>query len=233
MNILSVASFAVTLSSVLIIAEVRTNLPATNQAAKCERCDSERNWREVPKSDGEIVLTCLRNIDSFKTWGSAVPPGIIAHPIPTIIGFRIVSSSGKTNVVYFSWDGGLVDCPRGLLVVPDRQEKMLSKLLAKWRQMDSTRIASQALPCKYAIGTADDGGTLSGIARLFYGDATQWRRIHEANRTIIKNPNVINDGTVITIPQLKQASNKSSAASGSQPIRSETNATPSAAGSRR
>ena len=230
MNTRPVASFIVAFCSVLIIAAVRADLPATNQVVKYERCDSEGKWREVPKSDGEVVLACLRDIDSFKTWGSTVPPGIIADPIPTIIGFRIVSSSGKTNVIHFSWHAELVDCPRGLLVVPDKEEKLLSELLAQWGEADNTRISSQPLPCKYSIGTANDGGTLSGIARLFYGDSTQWRRIYEANKAIIKNPNVINIGTVITIPG---ASNKSGAANGSQPIRSETNSTSSAAGSRR
>jgi hypothetical protein len=201
MNTRPVASFVVALSSVFLVAAVRADLPATNQVVKYERCDSEGEWRAVPKPDGEVVLACLRDIDSFKTWGSTVPPGIIADPIPTIIGFRIVSSSGKTNLVHFSWHAELVDCPRGLLVVPDREEKVLSELLGRWGEADSTRISSQPLPCKYRIGTANDGGTLSGIARLFYGDSTKWRRIYEANKALIKNPSIINDGTVIIIPR--------------------------------
>lgn len=233
MNRHSVAFFAVTLSSVLLIAGVRAELPVVNHAVTYERCDSERKWCEVPKSEGEIVLACLRDLDGFKTWGSTVPRGVLADPIPTAIGFRVVSSSGQTNVVHFSWRGELVDCPRGLLVVPDREAKVLCELLVKWRKADNTRIAFQPLPCKYTIGTVDDGGTLSGIARLFYGDPTQWRRIYEANRTIIKNPGVINDGTVIAIPQLTQVSNKSGAANRRQPLRLETNSTPAADGSGR
>lgn len=201
MNTRPVASVVVALFSLLIVAVVRADMPAPNLAVKYERCDSEGNWREVPKSDGEVVLACLRDIDSFKTWGSTVPPAIIADPIPTIIGFRVVSSSGKTNLVHFSWHAELVDCPRGLLVVPDKEEKVLSEFLAQWGKADSTRISSQPLPCSYRIGTANDGGTLSGVARLFYGDSTQWRGIYEANKAVIKNPNIINDGSVITIPR--------------------------------
>jgi hypothetical protein len=227
-------NLVVALCSVLILGALGAELPATNQVARYERSASEGKWREVTRSDGEIVLACLRDMDSFKTWGSTVPPGIIADPIPTGIGFRIVGSSGKTNVVIFSWNAELVDCSRGLLVVPKKEEKLLAELLAKWREADNARIASQPLPCKYSIGTANDGGTLSGVARLFYGDSTQWRRIYEANKTVIKNPNVIQLGTVITIPRLPEASNnKRSAANGSRTFRSDTNTTSAAAGSRR
>jgi hypothetical protein len=233
MNTRRVVSFVVALCSVLIVARVCAELPATNQVVNYERCDSEWNWREVPRSEGEAVLDCLRDIGSFKTWGSTVPPGILANPIPTSVEFRVVNSFGKTNVFRFSRQGELVNCPRGLLVVPDREEKILSELLAKWGKADSTRIATQPLPCKYTIGTAEDGGTLSGIARLFYGEATQWRRIYEANKTTIKNPDIINPGTIIMIPQLQRAANMSGPANGNQPIRPETNRTSSAAGSRR
>ena len=44
------------------------------------------------------------------------------------------------------------------------------------------------------------GDTLSAIAKRFYGDATEWRRIHEANRDVIKDPDTIYPGQKITIP---------------------------------
>lgn len=56
-------------------------------------------------------------------------------------------------------------------------------------------------PVVYTVSMLDDGNTLSGIARLFYGDATKWRRIYEANRKLIKNPNVIYGGMQLTIPK--------------------------------
>ena len=206
MNTRSITFFAVAVCLVGSCARAWADLPAANQVARYERCDSGSNWREVPKSDGEIVLTCLRDINRFKSWGSTVPPNIIADPMPTTLGFRIVSISGETNIVHFSRRGELVDCSRGLLEVPNREEQLLSELLAKWRKEDSERIASRALPCKYRIGTANDGGTLSGIAKLFYGKAALWQRIYEANKTIIKNPNLIYSGTLITIPNLQEAS---------------------------
>lgn len=42
--------------------------------------------------------------------------------------------------------------------------------------------------------------TLSGVAEKFYGKASLWRRIAEANLDVIPNPNRLRPGTVIRIP---------------------------------
>ena len=39
----------------------------------------------------------------------------------------------------------------------------------------SGEILSAPKPCVYKMGTMNDTGTLSGVARLFYGDASKWR----------------------------------------------------------
>ena len=44
------------------------------------------------------------------------------------------------------------------------------------------------------------GDSLSKIAKRFYGDATKWPRIHEANRDLIKNPDLIHPGQRLKIP---------------------------------
>jgi|GEM_PF-5251018 len=48
--------------------------------------------------------------------------------------------------------------------------------------------------------TIKKGDTLSKIAFNFYGDSGQWEKIYEANKDILKNPNVISEGTEIIIP---------------------------------
>jgi nucleoid-associated protein YgaU len=48
--------------------------------------------------------------------------------------------------------------------------------------------------------TVVKGDTLSKIAKQFYGDANKWRRIHEANRDVIKDPDRIFPGQVFKIP---------------------------------
>lgn len=49
--------------------------------------------------------------------------------------------------------------------------------------------------------TVVKGDTLSRIAKQFYGDANQWRKIYEANRDVIKNPDLIKPGQVFKVPE--------------------------------
>jgi nucleoid-associated protein YgaU len=45
------------------------------------------------------------------------------------------------------------------------------------------------------------GDTLLSIAEQFYGDATQWRTIYDANRDVIgNNPDALKVGTSLKIP---------------------------------
>ena len=48
--------------------------------------------------------------------------------------------------------------------------------------------------------TVVKGDSLSKIAKRFYGDANQWKRIYEANRDQIKNPDLIQPGWTLRIP---------------------------------
>jgi nucleoid-associated protein YgaU len=49
--------------------------------------------------------------------------------------------------------------------------------------------------------TVRQGDTLSAIAKREYGDAGAWRRIYEANRDQIDNPDLIHPGQELTIPK--------------------------------
>ena len=44
------------------------------------------------------------------------------------------------------------------------------------------------------------GDSLSKIAKRHYGDANKWNRIYEANRDLIKDPDLIHPGQKLTIP---------------------------------
>lgn len=48
--------------------------------------------------------------------------------------------------------------------------------------------------------TVKSGDTLSAIAQREYGDASQWRRIFEANRDQIDNPDLIHPGQELKLP---------------------------------
>ena len=55
------------------------------------------------------------------------------------------------------------------------------------------------LPTSY---TVQSGDCLWNIAKKFYGDGSKYTKIHEANKSKIKNPSVIHTGQVLTIPAL-------------------------------
>ncbi len=48
--------------------------------------------------------------------------------------------------------------------------------------------------------TVASGDSLSRIAKKHYGDANKWRRIFEANRDLIKDPDEIYPGQILKIP---------------------------------
>ena len=48
--------------------------------------------------------------------------------------------------------------------------------------------------------TVQSGDTLSGIAQEFYGDGNRYNEIFEANRPMLKDPNMIYPGQVLRIP---------------------------------
>lgn len=67
--------------------------------------------------------------------------------------------------------------------------------------------SSEAMPEEIAMEpvvtyTVVGGDTLSRIAKRHYGDASKWHAIFDANRDVIKNPDLIQIGWVLTLPQL-------------------------------
>lgn len=48
--------------------------------------------------------------------------------------------------------------------------------------------------------TVKSGDSLSKIAKEVYGDASEWKKIHEANKAKIPNPDLIQPGQELQIP---------------------------------
>jgi nucleoid-associated protein YgaU len=59
--------------------------------------------------------------------------------------------------------------------------------------------APDAAPRTYTVVAGDN---LSKIAKHFYGHANDWRRIFDANRDQISNPDLIKPGQVLKIPPM-------------------------------
>jgi nucleoid-associated protein YgaU len=60
------------------------------------------------------------------------------------------------------------------------------------------KVANHDLHGQY---TVKGGDSLSKIARYIYGDASAFTKIFEANRDILKTPDVIHPGQVLKIPR--------------------------------
>jgi len=67
------------------------------------------------------------------------------------------------------------------------------------RSGSSSTAPKPAAPAEQ-IYTVVAGDSLSKISKKLYGDANQWKRIFEANRDQIKNPDLIHPGQKLKIP---------------------------------
>jgi nucleoid-associated protein YgaU len=56
-------------------------------------------------------------------------------------------------------------------------------------------------PASSRIYVVQSGDSLSKISKKFYGDANSWKRIFEANRDVVKNPDLIQPGWKLRIPE--------------------------------
>jgi nucleoid-associated protein YgaU len=69
---------------------------------------------------------------------------------------------------------------------------------------DFGNVQSSARSTEEAVGdteyTVQKGDTLSHIAQAHYGRASQWRRIFDANRGLLDDPDRIQPGQVLRIP---------------------------------
>ena len=61
-------------------------------------------------------------------------------------------------------------------------------------------VTQQGSPAGGRTYTVQAGDSLSKIAKREYGDASQWKRIHEANKDLIKNPDLIHPGQTLKLP---------------------------------
>lgn len=64
----------------------------------------------------------------------------------------------------------------------------------------SSSTAPEPAPAAPRTYTVAKGDTLSHIAKRFYGDANKWKKIFDANRDILKNPDLVHPGEVLKIP---------------------------------
>ncbi len=64
-----------------------------------------------------------------------------------------------------------------------------------------TKVAVADASAEAVFHTVEKGDTLSAIAKKVYGDANRYPEIFEANKPMLKSPDLIYPGQVLRIPQ--------------------------------
>lgn len=67
-------------------------------------------------------------------------------------------------------------------------------------EVSADRVSAPQQEAKVEYYTIESGDTLSAIAKRFLGNASAYPKIFEANREVIKDPNLIYPGQKIRIP---------------------------------
>ncbi len=71
-------------------------------------------------------------------------------------------------------------------------------------RVDDSQLTAPPAQEQYDFYTIKRGDSLSKIARQYYGDPMKYPVLFEANREIIKNPDLIYPGQVIRVPRIKK-----------------------------
>lgn len=79
--------------------------------------------------------------------------------------------------------------------MPDPKEPDFSDV-----ESGSSSTAPSPKPSGGQTYTVVKGDSLSKIAKRFYGSAGEWKKIYEANKDAIKNPDLIHPGQTFRIP---------------------------------
>ena len=82
----------------------------------------------------------------------------------------------------------------------DKKEEKPKADFSNVQSGSSTAPDTTKQPADTQTYTVKSGDSLSAIAKREYGDAGQWRRIFEANRDQIKDPDLIHPGQELKIP---------------------------------
>ena len=71
-------------------------------------------------------------------------------------------------------------------------------------KVDDTYFSAPAAVETFQFYTIQKGDSLSKIAKKYYGDAMKYPVLFEANREVIKNPDLIYPGQVVRVPKINK-----------------------------
>jgi len=135
---------------------------------------------------GASVLAALLPalIDKLTPNGQLPQPGQLTEIGRALLGTRTASAAGG---------GAAAPQPEVRAMAGDKPRPDFSDV-----QSGSSTAPQPAAPQTYTVAKGD---SLSKIAKKMYGDANQWKRIFEANKDTVKDPDKIFPGQKLVIPK--------------------------------
>jgi nucleoid-associated protein YgaU len=88
----------------------------------------------------------------------------------------------------------------GIFDRPEEKKKNPKADFSNVQSGSSSTAPSPATSATTKTYVVKKGDSLSKIAKESYGDANEWRKIYEANRDAIKDPDLIYPGQTLKIP---------------------------------
>jgi hypothetical protein len=192
--------------------DTRPAVPEAKEFVRYERVTQGYEATAVGKGHGDAVVAALHGGTALMPLGdwvraheTAEQAGMMVDPIPTNVEVVGIRKDGMRYVIALSRNGGLADLPIGeygsLYAVTPPADGEMKKAVRDVQEDLRAAVVGTRRPSRYVVGLLEDGGTLSGVARIFYGKAGRWRDIYAANKGRIKDPNVIAGGLTLVIPE--------------------------------
>jgi Tfp pilus assembly protein FimV len=127
-----------------------------------------------------------------------------------IAGVLIAAPQAHAGAKVAARSTTIVEQIHGANKVPDRGTAGATALAGQIRT--DALVIHHEQPRHYTVRPGD---TLSSIAQRFYGNPADWRGLYQANRSVIRNPNVIDPGEVLNVPFQLPAGGTTSVPAGS------------------
>ncbi len=139
--------------------------------------------------------------DFLKNIGIGVDDGKEAEQIKQTLGMAFGDSIDGLNVAF---DDGTVTLSGQADSAATKEKAVLMagnvKSVEKVNDMLTVKAAEPVKEPRFY--TIEKGDSLSKIAKEIYGDYKKWEALFEANKEVIKNPDLIYPGQQIRIPEL-------------------------------
>ena len=168
-----------------------------------------RRYPAIAKAEGDEWLRLLADFASFeeRPRPRPGPDGIVPliRPVPANVSLSCVRADGATNVVCVWAQGSRWLVSDGRIrerFLPAAVQAAFESRVAAWEAADVRTFRETPLPCRYRLGDGPDGGTLSGVAELFYGKAAPWVPLWNANKDVAPDPDHVPMGTELLVPNI-------------------------------